>query len=67
MQLSYTASGQQCVRAGHALQEHLSILFHLLSEKGKHISMASTSQDSFRVTFQEFGRCGVGGWGGDIV
>ena len=44
-----------CVRASHALQEHLSILFCLLSQKGKHIIKALTSQDGFCVTFQEFG------------
>ena len=44
-----------CVRASHALQEHLSILFRLFSEKGNHIIKASTSQDGFCVTFQELG------------
>ena len=45
------------VRASHALQEHLSILF---SQKGKHIIKASTSHNVFRVTFHEFGGVGVG-------
>ena len=33
------------VRASHALQEDLSILIHMFSQKGEHKIMASTSQD----------------------